>query len=1006
MKTVNEVLPIWSVENDAILSKMGDITIGYRVELPEIFSMNATDYEALHQAWIKAIKLIPAHSVLYKQDWFVEAKYAADFSKEVSFLSRSSERFFNERPYLEHDCFLFLTKKPKGRQEVTSLFSTLLRKHIVPVETLDQQFFESFLQSCGQFERVLCDSGYVQMKRLENGELVAAVNRYLSLGVDPVVRDLSFEHGLRVGEKHCELFTMGDAEGLPSNCGSRINYEKYSTDHTKFSVGFASPLGQLLSCNHLYSQYLFIEDASATIKKMESRKLRLQSLSAYSRENAFGRDATEAFLNEAIGTQRFPVKAHFNVLAWTENKDQVGMIRNLCGAAFAQLDATPKIETVGAPQIYWAGIPGNAADFPMNDSFDTFSQQAACFLNLETNYHTSVSPIGMRLSDRISGRPLHIDLSDEPMAKGIITNRNKIIIGPSGSGKSYLTNHMARSYYECGSHVVIVDVGHSYRGLCSMLGGVYFTYSEAEPISFNPFFLSEGVVLDTEKKESLKNLLIALWKKDDEGFNRSEYVALSNALQLYYQKEVAFRCFDSFYEFLGSEFVEILQTHKVKDKDFDVSNFLYVLRPFYKGGEFDYLLNASENLDLLSERFIVFELDNIKDHPILFPVVTIILMDVFIAKMRKLEGIRKVLLLEEVWKALAKESMEEAIQYWVKTIRKYFGELWLVSQEIEDMISSAIVKNSIINNCDCKILLDQSKYQNKFGQVQELLGFSDKQTEQVLSINKANDPFEKYKEAYFSVCNKVYRIQVSPEENLCYTTEQTEKLKVMEAAKKYGSMERGIRSLLMGLVFVFVWGSSSAQVPIIGDIIARVVKAIDLKIQKLQNQTMFLQNAQKEMENKLHALKLGEIKSWSEKQKALYQNYFAELQTVKSSIAKVSLAKDVIGKQMEIMQEYHAARRQLVQSYLKPDEMEQVVKIHLEILQRSMYHLEQLQLVTGRGTLVNDAGRLLVVHKASAAMDSCLAEMKRFNFDVLQVNQMRLREKENIRKMKKLIVVP
>ena len=219
---------------------------------------------------------------------------------------------------------------------------------------------------------------------------------------------------------------------------------------------------------------------------------------------------------------------------------------------------------------------------------------------------------------------------------------------------------------------------------------------------------------------------MALWKKDNETFNRSEYVALSNALQLYYEKldsnSDLFPCFDSFYEFLKNDFVSILEGDKVKEKDFDVNNFLYVLRPYYKGGEFDYLLNATENLDLLKERFIVFELDNIKDHPILFPVVTIIIMEVFISKMRKLKGVRKMILIEEAWKAIAKEGMAEYIKYLFKTVRKFFGEAIVVTQEVEDIISSPVVKQAIINNSDCKILLDQSKYQNKFEQIQELLG--------------------------------------------------------------------------------------------------------------------------------------------------------------------------------------------------------------------------------------------------------------------------------------------
>jgi conjugation system TraG family ATPase len=348
-----------------------------------------------------------------------------------------------------------------------------------------------------------------------------------------------------------------------------------------------------------------------------------------------------------------------------------------------------------------------------------------------------------------------------------------------------------------------VDVGHSYKGLCDMVKGYYFTYSETKPIKFNPFFISEGDVLDTEKKESIKTLLLALWKKDDESFNRSEYVALSNALQLYYEhleKNLdTFPCFNSFYEFLQGEFVKVLERDKVKEKDFDVANFLYVLRPYYEDGEFDYLLNAKENLDLLNQRFIVFELDNIKDHPILFPVVTIIIMEVFISKMRKLKGIRKMILIEEAWKAIAKEGMAEYIKYLFKTVRKFFGEAIVVTQEVEDIISSPVVKQAIINNSDCKILLDQSKYQNKFDQVQELLGLTEKEKALILSINKANDPSKKYKEVFISLggmLSRVYRTEVSLEEYLAYTTEESEKVKVQQYAAKYdGDMQKGIAAM-------------------------------------------------------------------------------------------------------------------------------------------------------------------------------------------------------------------
>jgi conjugation system TraG family ATPase len=809
-KQIKDILPIFGVEHDCILSKQGDVTVVYEVELPELFTLSDQEYEALHQSLIRAIKILPAGTIFHKQDWFTESKHAADFSAiGVSFLSRASERFFNERPYLDHQCYIMLTKKPAGRKPGSSLFSNLLRRSIVPEQTLKPQLLQDFLDNAGQFERILNDSGLIKLRRLTNEELsgeqkyCGLVERYLNLQPNEksfILHDINFEDGLKIGPNHCQLFTLADAADLPSFCGSRINYDKYSTDKTKFSVGFASPLGQLLSCNHIYNQYIFIEDSQKTIQKLESKRLRLHSLSAYSRENAISRDATNEFLNEAISQQRLPVKSHFNVLVWTDSKDELKDTRNLVSSALSQMDAVPKQELSGAPQIFWAGIPGNEADFPMNDTFDTFAEQACCFLNLETNYRSSVSPCGIRLGDRLTGRPVHVDISDEPMKKGIITNRNKFILGPSGSGKSFLNNHMMRSYYEQGTHIVLVDVGHSYKGLCQMVNGYYFTYDEKNPIRFNPFYIGQGDILDTEKKESIKTLLLSLWKKDDETFNRSEYVALSNALQLYYEKEVAFRSFDSFYEFLQNDFVKVLEGDKVKEKDFDVNNFLYVLRPFYKGGEFDYLLNATKDLEMLQERFIVFELDNIKDHPILFPVVTIIIMEVFISKMRKLKGIRKIIMIEEAWKAIAKEGMAEYIKYLFKTVRKFFGEAIVVTQEVEDIISSPVVKQAIINNSDCKILLDQSKYQNKFDQIQELLGLTEKEKAQVLSINKANDPSKKYKEVFISLggmLSKVYRVEVSPEEYLAYTTEETEKFKLMQLAEQFdGDIEKAITHYL------------------------------------------------------------------------------------------------------------------------------------------------------------------------------------------------------------------
>ncbi|MDF2191365.1 TraG family conjugative transposon ATPase [Paraflavitalea sp. CAU 1676] len=811
IRQLEQVFPIWKIEKNCIISRQGDLTIAFELKLPELFTLSEEEYDVLHFAWLKAIRLLPPHSILHKQDWFLEARYRAKpTTEEKPFLTQASDRHFFERPYLEHSCYLYLTKRANLQKNLNPLtmFSNL--KSPIPKGMLDARETNQFLEVTTQFAAILQDTGYIKVRRVKDEELVSSIEspglleQYCFLMAkddQPIIKDIQFNPDFQIGEQHVELYSLTDINDLPNTCGPKTNYERYSTDKSRFPVSFAAPLGQLLPGNHIVNQYLLIENTPEVIKKLESKRLRLQSLSTYSRENTLSRDAVNAFLNEAISQQRLPVKAHINLITWTTDKTQQKNTRNAVAAAFAQLDAKAKQETIIAQQLFFAGVPGAASQLPIFETFETFAEQASCFFIQETTSRSTPSPTGIRFGERITGRPLHVDITHYFVGTGVIQNRNKFLVGPSGSGKSFLTQHILRSYYEQGSHILIVDVGHSYSGLCELVKGYYFTYTPENPIKFNPFYLGDEQ-LDTEKKESIKTLLLALWKKDSETYSRSEYVSISNALQNYFTKldqDKSIRpCFNTFYEFLRDEFVNTLKDEGVSERHFDIQNFLYVLKPYYCGGEYDYLLNATENLDLLNERFLVFELDNIKEHPILYTVATLTLAQAFIDKMRKLKGVHKVILLEEAWKAIAKNGMAEYIKYLYKTVRKFQGEAITVTQEVDDIIGNSIVKDAIINNSDCKILLDQSKYLNKFQHIQELLGLTDKEKNLVLSLNKSNEPNKKYKEVFISLggtISRVYRTEVSLEEYLAYTTEEKEKIKVREYAQRYGSLQKGITAL-------------------------------------------------------------------------------------------------------------------------------------------------------------------------------------------------------------------
>ncbi len=762
---------------------------------------------------------MPNYSILHKQDIFITEKYEPDIRKdELSFLSRSFERHFNERPYLHHTCYLFLTKTTRERSRQQSNWNMLCRGFLVPKEIRDKETVERFMEAVEQFESIVNDSGLIRLERLTTEEITGTesepgiIERYLTLSADgtTMLQDMQLNPDeMRIGDKRLCLHTLSDLDDLPGRVRTDGRYERLSTDRSDCRLSYAAPVGVMLSCDHIYNQWIFIDDSGENLSRFEKMAKNMQSLSRYSRSNQINKEWLDEYLNEAHSNGLQSVRCHCNIIAWAENGEELRRVKNDVGSALALMECTPHHNTTDLPALYWAGIPGNEADFPAEETFYTFIPQALCFFTAETCYRNSLSPFGIRMVDRLTGKPVFLDISDLPMKKGIVTNRNKFILGPSGSGKSFFTNHLVRQYWEQGTHILLVDTGNSYKGLCDLINlktggddGIYFTYKEDDPISFNPFF-TEDYQYDIEKRDSIKTLILTLWKREDEPPRRSEEVALSNVVSLYIEKIKKNReikpNFNSFYDFVKKDYRKVLADKNVREKDFDVDGFLNVLEPYYKNGEYGYLLNSDKELDLLNKRFIVFELDVVKDNPILFPVVTIIIMETFINKMRRLQGIRKMILIEEAWKAIAKEGMASYIKYLFKTVRKFYGEAVVVTQEVDDIISSPVVKETIINNSDCKILLDQRKYQNKFDQIQNLLGLTDKERSQILSINLANAANRLYKEVWIGLGgtqSAVYATEVSAEEYLCYTTEETEKLELTRLTEKLGgNIELAIKQL-------------------------------------------------------------------------------------------------------------------------------------------------------------------------------------------------------------------
>lgn len=807
--------PLLAYEDDRyLISKSGDITRLFEADMPQIYSSSNKELFGFHDAWCRAVNCLPTFSIVHKQDVFSEGKFK-DTTPDDSFLRKLSKKHFDGKKCLTHKCYVYVTLSNEKNFRNVASSNFILRNRLLPPEVIDYERLDKFNDCVDQFRQILTESGFY-LRELDEAEIFGKdgkfglLDKYLSLnysGGEEYLKDLHTDQGdLKIGDDYVSCFSIGNLEDLPGAVCSSVRNETLSTDVSEVSNCLVSDLCMGLPFNHIYNQYLFLDDNKRILAELEKDGKRMTSFSAISRENAINCEYNTEFLNEAHSTSKKIVYASFNVMTWDSSYKGLLEKNSKVGSALALLGCGAKKCEVIVPHLFWAGIPGASSNYPSSMKFLTFIPQACCFLNFESNYKDLCGEDGngLKLTDRQYGIPVMVDVSNEPMTRGLIDNKNKFVLGSSGSGKSFFTNSMVAQKYMSGDHIVIVDVGDSYQTLCSLIheetegeDGVYYTYTEKNPISFNPFYVSDYEYSE-EKIINLCTLIQVLWKNVDEKFNNNETTQLRTCMQDYLDYIIrnrdVFPCFNSFYEYLRDIFSGKVAEKNVRIENFDLDNMLQVLEPYYKGGTYDFLLNATDRNDLMNKRFVVFELDNIKDNPVIFPVVTLIIMDTFISKMRFVNSkVRKMILIEEAWKAISKAGMAEFIKYLYKTVRKHNGEVAVVTQEPDDLMDNPVVKDAIINSADVKILLDLSKFTNRFRKIMEALALSEKDAALALSVNKMTKP--PYKEVFISFNGKfssVYRVETSWGEALSFTSKKEEKGEIYEIQKKVGSMRKAI----------------------------------------------------------------------------------------------------------------------------------------------------------------------------------------------------------------------
>ena len=763
---------IEEVDGVAVLyTKTGEYSSVLKMENPvQKYSANIDAYYEFTQLFTSIAQTLGEGYAIHKQDVFSRRHFCDESGESHEYLSDSYFRYFKGREYTDAETYLVITQEcKKGR-----LFSYDSRKwrdfQVKTHKVLDQ----------------LRDAG-VKARFLSKEEANNYVDRYFAMNfTDRIVSMTGFkvdDETISMGDRKCKFYSLVDVDSinLPSLIRPFTNIE---VNNATMPVDLLNAVDSIPGAQAvIYNQIIFVPGQKHELAILDKKKNRHSSVPSPANQMAVEdiKNVQEVIARES----KQLVYSHFNLAVITERDTDFQKCTNHIENAFGRLGIHISKRAYNQLELFVNSFPGNCYGMnPDYDRFLTLSDAAACLMYKEKIQHSEETPLKIYYTDR-QGVPVAIDLTGKEGKEKITDNSNFFCLGPSGSGKSFHMNSVVRQMWEQNTDIVLVDTGNSYEGLCEYVGGKYISYTDEHPITMNPFRIKREEY-NIEKIGFLKNLIMLIWKGTQGTVTKTEDKLIEQAITEYFAAhfdgKIDNLCFNTFYEFSVKRLPEICNENSLAG--IDLSAYNYLMKEFYKGGNHDVTLNEDLDTSLFDETFIVFEIDSIKDDPLLFPLVTLIIMDLFIQKMR-IKKNRKVLVIEEAWKAIASPMMAEYIKYLYKTARKFWASVGVVTQEIQDIVGSPIVKEAIINNSDVIMLLDQSKFKERFDEIKAILGLTEVDCRKIFTINRLENKEGRsfFREVFIRRGQNaaVFGVEEPHECYMTYTTERAEK----EALKLY-----------------------------------------------------------------------------------------------------------------------------------------------------------------------------------------------------------------------------
>lgn len=835
-REMESVFPLAGVDDGYILSVCGDVTVGWELTLPTAFSVDTDSYDAMLRAMAAAVRSLPDWWVIHRQDVYLERRYRPE--GRTAFLDEAYDRHFEGRVYPEGRHFLYLTMSSKASAvrpaEKCGLFGVSLAKKLPTPEELGE-----FRARSEEFIAVVTAGGAVSARRLTDLDLAGEegrgglIEQVMTLGTGMLSDVALTPESVRVNDEGTVTFILSDSDCVPSGLSSVRRVDQMSTSCSEVDLSLASPVGlMLLGHPHICNLYIVKPSQQAVLSDLGKRTKRMRQFSTdgANKDNADGNDE---FVSDANSGSLCAVYAHSNVICWGRNEKERLKIRSDVSAALSSMGVDAVRDIHSAPVVWYASLPGAGCEIG-RDHLMLTELKAALALAQYESFDRGLERGAIRLTDRLRHIPLILDVQKEAERANLINNYNIFLDGASGTGKSFTTASLLYGMYTYGEHVFIIDVGGSYEQVCAVVreesggrDGIYNRWDREHPFSFCPFRGYENwrdadgnPRRDDPSLNFLISMLMTLGTDRDKNiilgdFEESVIVGLVMEFLGWWdgQPDGGTPLFDDFVRWVRGRLIygpgesDLSGTMrpfmtrsgiKVDETTFRGSMFVESLASYAVDGQFGFLLNSPEPKDLFSSRFTVFDVGELSSvsNPKFYSLCVLCIVNAFDLKMRSrdIDGF-KVMAIDEAWKAISNETMAPYLRELWKTARKMSTSAMVITQELDDILTSDIIRETILQNSDIKILMSQDGNRNTFEKVSGPLGLTRTDVNLVLSMagkeSRSRDVFIKWGSAR----SGVYTVEACPEQLWAFESNLQKKEPLLRAARVTGSMLSAIRRM-------------------------------------------------------------------------------------------------------------------------------------------------------------------------------------------------------------------